>query len=151
MIFLFPQGTLCLCKRHFATHLRYKPKWMAEFSQRGTGWCPQLFHSHHLQLDGLVSICLSSVRLQCRGRAGRRGDEASQSCPPSSLIKAAWIKSESFGSTWNKEWKRGWTPLLLWCCSENLAGLRINRTEWKGCRNQMLWYFWMHHGSGHSA
>lgn len=97
------------------------------------------------------SCLLSSVRLQCRGRAGRRGDEASQSCPPSSLIKAAWIKSESFGSTWNKEWKRGWTPLLLWCCSENLAGPRINRTEWKGCRNQMLWYFWMHHGSGHSA
>lgn len=40
-------------------------------------------------------------------------------------------------------WKRGWTPPLLWCCSENLDGPHINRTEWKGCRNQMLWYFWM--------
>lgn len=94
-------------------------------------------------MDGLVFIWLWSVRLQRRGRAGRRGDEASQSCPPSSLIKAAWIKSESFGSTWNKEWKRNWTPLLLWCCSENLNSPHISRTEWKGRRNQMLWYFWM--------
>lgn len=125
---------LCFCMRHFAIHLSYKQVQMAKFFTEGH-WmefrkkCPFPSPTFLLQpkLDGLVLSCLvmfpplSPHSLHnTRDRAGRRGDEVSQSYQSNSPIKVAWIKSKTFCFAWNQAMEEGLNShlLFLWLLRE---------------------------------